>query len=133
VTGLRYNAGHAAVYTLTVARDQTCFFGTVQVVVHNASGCYGMVSQIDDLSGKSRAEVDTLLQARGATKKGTAGGYTHYRFLDRSEIVIRPDGRVVRTPAPEYGPTGARTNKGARLDQYGRLTTSHDTGEKLSD
>jgi hypothetical protein len=30
----------------------------------------------------------------------------------------------VRTPAPEYGPTGARTNKGARRDQYGRLTTS---------
>jgi hypothetical protein len=133
VTRLRYNGGHAAVYTLTVAYDHTLFVGFARVLVHNASGCYGMASQIEDLSGKSRAEVDTLLRARGARKKATVGGYTHYRFPDRSEIVIRPDGRVVRTPAPEYGPTGARTNKGARLDQYGRLTTSHDTGEKLSD
>ena len=133
VTGLRYNAGHAVVYTLTVAHDHTFFVGSARVLVHNASGCYGMASHIEDLSGKPRAEVDTLLQARGATKKATAGGCTHYRFPDRSEIVIRPDGRVVRTPAPEYGPSGARTNKGARLDQHGRLTTSHDTGEKLSD
>ena len=120
-------------YTLTVARDHTFFAGSARVLVHNASGCYGMASQIEDLSGKSRAEVDTLLQARGATKKATASGYTHYRFPDRSEIVIRPDGRVVRTSASLYGPTGSRTNKGARLDQHGRLTTSHDTGEKLSD
>jgi Pretoxin HINT domain len=133
VTGLRYNGGHVVMYTLTVAYDHTFFVGSARVLVHNASGCYGMASQIEDLSGKPRAEVDTLLQARGATKKVTASGYTHYRLPDSSEIVIRPDGRVVRTPAPEYGPTGARTNKGAWLDQHGRLTTSHDTGEKLSD
>jgi hypothetical protein len=75
-TGLRYNGGHAAVYTLTVAHDHTFFVASARVLVHNASGCYGMTSQIEDLSGKSGAEVDTLLQARGATKKATAGSYT---------------------------------------------------------
>ena len=30
VTGLRYNVGHAAVYTLTVAHDHTFFVGTAQ-------------------------------------------------------------------------------------------------------
>jgi hypothetical protein len=64
VTGLRYNGGHAVVYTLTVAHDHTFFVGSARVLVHNASGCYGMASHIEDLSGKPRAEVDTLLQAR---------------------------------------------------------------------
>ena len=35
VTGLRYNVGHAVVYTLTVAHDHTFFVGTVRVLVHN--------------------------------------------------------------------------------------------------
>ena len=82
------------VYTLIVSYDHTFFVGSARVLVHNASGCYGMASQLEDLSGKPRAEVDTLLQARGATKKATAGGYTHYRFPDRSEIVIRPDAEL---------------------------------------
>jgi hypothetical protein len=66
VTGLRYNVGHAAVYTLTVARDHTFFVGTVQGRVHNAQGC-GMAARIPDLSGKTRAEADALLRSQVAT------------------------------------------------------------------
>jgi hypothetical protein len=35
VADLRANAGHAAVYTLTVERDHTFFVGTARVLVHN--------------------------------------------------------------------------------------------------
>jgi hypothetical protein len=37
VTGLRYNVGHAVVYTLSVARDHTFFVGSARVLVHNAT------------------------------------------------------------------------------------------------
>jgi len=97
---------------------------------HTAASIAG---EIENLNGKTREQADELLRSRGATKKVTAGGYVHYKFPDKSEIVIRPDGRVVRIPAPEYGPNGERTNKGGRLDQHGQPTTSHDTGERLRD
>lgn len=72
----------------------------------------------------SRADVDAFLRSLNATVKTTAGGYTQYKFPDRSEVWIRPspDNEVVRTPAPTYSPDGYRTNKGARLDQNGNLT-----------
>jgi hypothetical protein len=82
----------------------------------------------------TRAEVDAALTAQGATKQVTAGGYTHYRFPDGSEVFIRPDGRVGRVAAPQYDPiTGQRTNRGQRLDQDGRPTSSHDSGDRVSD
>jgi hypothetical protein len=82
----------------------------------------------------SRAEVEAALTAQGATKHVTAGGYTHYRFLDGSQVFVRPDGRVGRIAAPRYDPaTGQRTNRGQRLDQDGRPTTSHDSGDSVID
>ncbi len=80
----------------------------------------------------SRADADTFLRSLGATVKTTAGGYTEYRFPDKSTVWIRPDGEVVHTPTPTYGPDSSRTNRGARLDQNGNLTLNHNTGEKLS-
>ncbi len=82
----------------------------------------------------TRAEVDAALTARGAARHVTAGGYTHYRFPDGSQVFIRPDGRVGRVAAPQYDPaTGLRTNRGQRLDQDGRPTPSHDSGDRVID
>jgi hypothetical protein len=97
------------------------------------AGGNGTASEFGDLSGMSRAQADKFLRSRGAAVKTTAGGYTEYKFPDKSTVWIRPDGEVVRTPAPQYGPDGSRINKGARLDQNGNPTTSHNTGEKLKD
>lgn len=82
----------------------------------------------------TRVEVDAALTVQGAMKIVTAGGYTHYRFPDGSEVFIRPDGRVGRVAAPQYDPvTGQRTNRGQRLDQDGRPAASHDSGDRVSD
>src|SRR5205085_2855970 len=37
VIGLRYNVGHAVVYTLTVAHDHTFFVGHARILVHNGT------------------------------------------------------------------------------------------------
>ena len=37
VVGLRYNVGHAAVYTLTVAHDHSFFVGAARVLVYYAT------------------------------------------------------------------------------------------------
>jgi hypothetical protein len=82
----------------------------------------------------TRAEVEVALTALGAKKYVTAGGYTHYRFSDGSQVFIRPDGRVGRLAAPRYDAiTGQRTNRGQRLDQDGRPTPNHDSGDRVSD
>src|SRR6266511_4007973 len=107
------------------------------VLVHNTSGMprtpgpgaggHGQASSVGSLQGMTRAEVDAALTAQGATRHVTAGGYAHYRFPDGSQVFIRPDGRVGRVAAPQYDPlTGQRTNRGQRLDQDGRLSSSHD-------
>ena len=54
------------------------------------------------------------------------GGYTQYKFADGSEVWIRPNGEVVRVPAPGTAPAGTRIRPG------GDLTTSHSTGEKVN-
>ena len=51
VVGLRRNVGHAAVYTLTVAKDHTFFVGSAEVLVHNAN------------CGLSEEEIQRALQA----------------------------------------------------------------------
>lgn len=98
------------------------------------AGAHGQASFIGSLDGKTRAEVDTALISRGATKQVTLGGYTHYRFADGSQVFIRPDGRVGRLAAPAFDPaTGRRTNRGQRLDLNGRPTTNHDSGDCVID
>lgn len=77
--------------------------------------------------------VDRFLRSLGAEVHTTAGGYTRYRFPDTSEVWIRPSGEVVRLPQREYGPQGQRTNKGARPDENGVLTSNHTTGERVED
>ncbi|NEQ99296.1 MAG: hypothetical protein F6K30_21740, partial [Cyanothece sp. SIO2G6] len=97
-------------------------------------GGNGTTSEFGDLSGMIRSEVDDFLRSRGSSDPTTtAGGYTRYRFPDSSEVHIRPNGEVVRLPARRYGPDGRRINRGARLDQNGRLTESHNTGEMVID
>lgn len=97
------------------------------------AGGSGTASDFGSLRGMSRADAETYLRSLGAEVKTTQGGYTHFRFQDKSEVVIRPDGEVIRLPKPLYGPDGARTNKGARLDEHGVPTQSHNTGERVVD
>ena len=78
------------------------------------------------------------------TVKTTRDGYIQYKFLDKSTVMIRPNGEAIRTPAPKYGFDGRNINKGLRLDRYGRLLRTrdefgnlipdtHNTGEKLNE
>ena len=92
---------------------------------------HGLASTFGSLQGMARMEVDEFLRALGAEVRMTAGGYTSYKFPDSSEVWIRPNGEVVRLPQREYDSQGQRTNKGARLDENGALTSTHTTGEKV--
>lgn len=60
-----------------------------------------------------------------------------------SSFTFRPDGEVVRTPAPKYGLDGSRINRGLRLNKDGSLLRTrdefgnqipgtHSTGEMVS-
>ncbi len=84
--------------------------------MHNFNGCFGIAGTINNLNGQTFEKPDQLLRQEARRVSTSANGNTHYHFLDRLEIYIRPDGEVIRMAAPEYGPTGARTNKGQRLD-----------------
>src|SRR5438093_178775 len=114
-------------------------FSCSEILVQNTTGIskpgaggHGQASSVGNLTGMKRAEVDAALTSQGATKHVTAGGYTHYRFPDGSQVYIRPDGRVGRIAAPQYDPaTGRRTNRGQRLDQDGRPTPNHDSGDSV--
>jgi hypothetical protein len=81
----------------------------------------------------SRREADVFLRSLGAEVRMTAGGYTRYKFSDRSEVWIRPNGEVVRLPQRVYDPHGQRINKGMRLDENGTLTATHTTGERVEE
>jgi len=94
-------------------------------------GKHGLASTFGSLHEMSRMEVDEFLRTLGAEVRITAGGYTRYKFPDSSEVWIRPNGEVVRLPRREYDRQGQRTNKGARLDENGALTSTHTTGEKV--
>ena len=83
-------------------------------------GC-GALKRID-FCARREAEVHT-----------TAGEYTRYWFPDTSEVLIRPNGEVVRLPQREYGPQGQRTNRGVRLDENGAPTFTDSTGERVED
>ncbi|MCC5643979.1 hypothetical protein LC607_13685 [Nostoc sp. CHAB 5824] len=89
-------------------------------------GGNGTASKFGDMTGISQADADAFLRSLGATVKTTADGYTQYKFPDRSEVWIRPDGEVVRTPAPKYGSDGSRINRGLRLNKDGNLLRTRD-------
>ncbi|MEG4286502.1 hypothetical protein QUB68_25560 [Microcoleus sp. A006_D1] len=97
-----------------------------------------------DLTGMTRQEVDDFLRGQGAEAKITRDGYIQYKFLDKSTVMIRPNGEAIRTPAPKYGSDGRNINKGLRLDRDGSLLRTrdefgnfipdtHNTGEKLNE
>ncbi len=94
-------------------------------------GKHGLASTFGSLHGMSRLETDEFLRTLGAEVRITAGGYTRYKFPDGSEMWIRPNGEVVRLPRREYDRQGQRTNRGARLDENGAVTSTHTTGEKV--
>lgn len=107
------------------------------------TGGNGTASEFGDLTGFTKIEVDVFLQQLGATVKITQGGYVEYKFPDRSKVTIRPDGEVIRIPAPKYG-NGRNINKGLRLGKDGTLLptrnqsgnpvlNTHNTDEVLSD
>lgn len=107
-------------------------------------GGNGTASEFGDLTGMTRQEVDLFLKELGAKVKITSGGYVEYKFRDRSKVIIRPSGEVVRTPAPIYGSDGSRVNRGLRLDKQGRvmetwdelgnpMPETHNTGERVRD
>ncbi len=96
-------------------------------------GGNGVASEFGSLHGMSRTDADAFLRSLGAEVRTTAGGYRHYKLPDKSELVIRPDGEVIRLPNPTYDPTGRRLNKGARLNETGAPTSNHNTGERVVD
>lgn len=79
-------------------------------------GIYGRVSEFGSLDEWSFSDADAFLQQHPYFRKltVTAGGYRHYVFDDGSELVIRPNGEVIRLPKAVYDETGAR-QKGYRL------------------
>jgi hypothetical protein len=65
-------------------------------------GGHGVASEFGDLTGLTRQAVSEFLCSLGASVKTTQGGYVEYKFTDRSKVIIRPDGEIVRIPAPRY-------------------------------
>jgi hypothetical protein len=106
-------------------------------------GGNGTASEFGDLTGLTRQEVNNFLCELDANVKITLGGYIEYKFPDKSKVIIRPDGEIVRLPAPKYDSDGRNINKGLRLGKDGRLLPSrdefgnpilstHNTGERVS-
>ena len=80
---------------------------------------------IGSLEGLSMRQTRTFLGSHGFRFHGrTRGGYTHFRGpgtgSTRLEVVIRPNGQVVRS-----GPSGAR------YDAFGKQVSNHTSGEFL--
>ncbi|MEG4113429.1 MULTISPECIES: hypothetical protein [unclassified Microcoleus] len=86
----------------------------------------GIASEFGDLTGMTRQEVDDFLRGLGAEIRTTREGYVAYKFFDESTVMIRPNGEVIRTPAPKYGSDGRNINKGLRLHRNGHLLQTRD-------
>ena len=81
------------------------------------------------MNGKSREEADAILKGYNPTV--TSGNYTKYRFADKSEIWIGPDGVIDRIPKPTYNPDGSRV-LGFRIDPTsGNLARAHTFLEEI--
>jgi hypothetical protein len=101
-------------------------FGEETCVPSQGVGGNGIASEFGDLTGMTRQEVDDFLRGMDAEVRITKDGYVAYKFLDKSTVAIRPNGEVIRTPAPKYGSDGRNINKGFRLDRDGHLLRSRD-------
>ena len=91
-------------------------------------GGYGVASEFGSLDGWTLDEADTYLSSHPAWKRSaiSEGGYRWYKFKDRSEIFIRPDGEVIRQPNPLYEADG-RKKRGYRINIFtGQILRSAD-------
>ncbi len=103
--------------------------GTVSLFgrIGPGAGQGGRAGTFGSLNGLSRQEADEFLRSLGPTRVNTtSGGYTHYRFADASEVVIRPNGEIIRVPSPQSAP-----GPGWRIDPNGSFTRNHNTGERV--
>ena len=83
-------------------------------------GGSGAASKVRNLQGMTERQAAHVLRKAGFTGgKKSGGGWRVFKHPDGSKVHLGSDGRIVRTPAPKYGPTGARINKGARLGPDG--------------
>ena len=84
-------------------------------------GGNGAASEIQNLSGLSANQVQSILQHAGFKGKTISeSGYQKFKHADRSEVWVNWEtGRVVRNAAPKYGSDGSRINKGQRLGPDG--------------
>jgi len=83
VVRLRRTAGHAVVYTLTVAKDHTFFVGTARVLVHNADGVCGVLSQVSYGSSDLGQEAILFRQQSNVFSARNVAVY-EYRAADGS-------------------------------------------------
>lgn len=102
-----------------------------QITPNPGVGGNGTASEFGDVTGLTRQAVDLFLQGLGAMVKTTQGHYVEYKFADRSKVIIRPDGEVIRLPAPKYDVNGRNINKGLRLEKDGSLTSTRDESGSL--
>jgi hypothetical protein len=89
-------------------------------------GGHGTTSDFGSLDGWSLVDSDAFLQSHADldTTSITSGGYRHYKFKDKSELVIRPNGEIIRLPHAMYNPDGTRV-RGLRLNLFtGQLISS---------
>lgn len=79
-------------------------------------GGFGVVSTFGSLDGWTFADADEFLTSHAelVNKFVSAGSYFRYLFRDNSELIIRPNGEIIRLPRPMYNSDGTRI-KGLRL------------------
>jgi len=91
VVRLRRQAGHAVVYTLTVAKDHTFFVGAAQVLVHNADGpCIQAVR--DAAYTTSRHTIDGAQVVRDLKRGREAHIFNDGADLDQLERLVLTQG-----------------------------------------
>jgi len=92
VVRVRRNAGHAVVYTLTVAHDHTFFVGSAKVLVHN---CPVPVNELDSIA----QVAEDLAKGNKRITEGRYHGDTEHNIpvSDAVAIVKNADGVYVTT------------------------------------
>lgn len=91
-------------------------------------GEHGVASEFGSLDGWLLEEAVEYLSSHPALKRSmvSEGGYRWYKFQDRSEVWIRPNGQVIRQPKPVYEADG-RKKKGYRINIFtGQILWSAD-------
>jgi predicted RNA binding protein YcfA (HicA-like mRNA interferase family) len=85
---------------------------------------------LPDLTGWTGVEAVQVIEGTGfAFHHTTRGGYDQFVHPDGSQVWIKPNGEVVRLGPKVKGRASKKYRP--RFDQYGNLTKSHSTGEKL--